>query len=336
MKKFEHGGNIESFAKKANCKVKEVIDLSSNINFLKPKLDIDFNGLNISSYPNYDKLYKAISNHYNVLKGQIELYNGGSSAIFKLFENLNLKHCTIYSPAYLEYKKAAQNFGYKIDLINRFTEIKKEVKKGSFVIFVNPSTPDAKCYNVNKLLKSWIERECTILIDESFLEFTDLQSTTKYIKEYDKLYILKSMTKFYSSAGIRVGTVISSKENIKRLKQKEPMWKISTFDMNYLIEVLKYKSFYKKSKKKNKENLELLITTLKEYSFIKKIYKSEANYVLIKLKNLDAKQLQEKLIPYKIMIRDCSNFDFLDSSFVRVAVKNKASIKALKNALDRI
>ena len=336
MKEFEHGGDIEAFAKKANCKVKEVIDLSSNINFLKPKLDIDFNRLNISSYPNYDKLYKSISNHYNVLKSQIELYNGGSSAIFKLFENLKLKHCTIYSPAYLEYKKAAQNFDYEIELINRFKNIEKEVKRNSFIIFVNPSTPDAKCYDINKLLKIWIEKNCTILIDESFLEFTDYKSATKYLKKYDKLYILKSMTKFYSSAGIRVGTIISSKENINKLKQKEPMWKISTFDMNYLIEVLKHKKFYKKAKKKNKENLKLLCSTVEKYSFIKMIYQNEANYILVKLKSIRAEELQEKLISYKIMIRNCSNFDFLDESFIRIAVKSKKSIKSLKKAFKEI
>lgn len=336
MKKFEHGGDIKSFARKAKCQVKEVIDLSSNINFLKPKLDIDFNSLDISSYPNYDKLYKAISKHYNVMKSQIELYNGGSSAIFKLFENLKLKHCTIYSPAYLEYKKAAQNFGYEIELINRFKDMKKEVKKGSFVIFVNPSTPDAKCYNINELLNFWIKKECTILIDESFLEFTDYESTTKYLEEYDKLYILKSMTKFYSSAGIRVGTIISSKENIIKLREKEPMWKISTFDMNYLIEVLKYKSFYKKAKKRNKENLKLLCSTLEKHSFIKMIHQSEANYILVKLKDIKAKELQEKLLPYKIMIRDCSNFDFLGKKHIRIAVKSKKSIQLLNKAFEDI
>ncbi len=339
MKKFgnfNHGGDIKSFAKKAKCKEKEVIDLSSNINFLKPKLDIDFNSLDISSYPNYDKLYKDISNHYNVMKSEIELYNGGSSAIFKLFENLNLKHCTIYSPAYLEYKKAALNFEYEIDLINRFKDMNKEVKKGSFVIFVNPSTPDAKCYDIKKLLKQWIKKECTILIDESFLEFTNYESVTKYLKEYDKLYILKSMTKFYSSAGIRVGTIISSKENIKSLQEKEPMWKLSTFDMTYLIEVLKYKNFYRKAKKKNKENLELLYSTVKKHSFIKEIHKSEANYVLVKLKGVKAKELQEKLIPYKIMIRDCSNFDFLGKYHIRIAVKSKKNIKLLDNAFSEI
>lgn len=336
MKEFQHGGDVKSFARKAKCQVKEVIDLSSNINFLKPKLDIDFNSLDISSYPNYDKLYKAISKHYNVMKSQIELYNGGSSAIFKLFENLKLKHCTIYSPAYLEYKKAAQNFGYEIELINRFKDMKKEVKKGSFVIFVNPSTPDAKCYNINELLNFWIKKECTILIDESFLEFTDYESTTKYLEEYDKLYILKSMTKFYSSAGIRVGTIISSKENIIKLREKEPMWKISTFDMNYLIEVLKYKSFYKKAKKRNKENLKLLCSTLEKHSFIKMIHQSEANYILVKLKGIKAKELQEKLLPYKIMIRDCSNFDFLGKKHIRIAVKSKKSIQLLNKAFEDI
>ncbi len=336
MKEFQHGGDIKSFARKAKCQVKEVIDLSSNINFLKPKLDIDFNSLDISSYPNYDKLYKAISKHYNVMKSQIELYNGGSSAIFKLFENLKLKHCTIYSPAYLEYKKAAQNFGYEIELINRFKDMKKEVKKGSFVIFVNPSTPDAKCYNINELLNFWIKKECTILIDESFLEFTDYESTTKYLGKYDKLYILKSMTKFYSSAGIRVGTIISSKENIIKLREKEPMWKISTFDMNYLIEVLKYKEFYKKAKKRNKENLKLLCSTLEKHSFIKMIHQSEANYILVKLKDIKAKELQEKLLPYKIMIRDCSNFDFLGKKHIRIAVKSKKSIELLNKAFEDI
>ena len=336
MKKFEHGGDIKSFAKKLKCKEEEIIDLSSNINFLKPKIKLDFNSLNISSYPKYDKLYKAISKHYDILKSQIELYNGGSSAIFKLFENLKLKSCTIYSPAYLEYKKAAEVFNYEISLINRFDKLKSDVKKGSFVIFVNPSTPDAKCYKVKKLLKTWIKKDCTILIDESFLEFTNKPSMIKYLKKYDKLYILKSMTKFYSSAGIRVGTIISSKQNIKKLQEKEPMWKLSTFDMNYLIEALKDKKLKEKTLKTTKENRELLIKTLEKSKLVKKVYESEANYVLVKLKNIKANKFQKLLEKDKIMIRDCSNFDFLDDNFVRIAVKNKSSIKKLKKALDRI
>ena len=146
MKTFEHGGQIEKFAFDLGCKVSEIIDLSSNINFVKPQINIDFNTLDISSYPTYDKLYKKIADNYAVESSEIELFNGGSSAIFTLFKHLDLKSCTIYSPAYLEYKKASLNFGYELDIINRFDDITAPVKEGSFVIFVNPSTPDGKYY----------------------------------------------------------------------------------------------------------------------------------------------------------------------------------------------
>lgn len=336
MKKFQHGGDINSFAKDLHCDTKDIIDLSSNINFIKPKLKCDFNTLNISSYASYENLYKIVSKKYKVKASEIELYNGASTAIFTLFRKLALKECTIYSPAYLEYKKASNLFGYKLNLINRFENIEAEVKRGSLVIFVNPSTPDAKCYNIKKLLKYWIKKECTILIDESFLEFTKKESSIKYLKEYKNLYILKSMTKFYSCAGVRVGTIISSKENIKKLREDEPLWKISTYDMNYIIEALKDKNFIEKSLEKNRKNRKELQKVLASYPFIKKVYKSSANFILIELKNMDANTLQNHLKKYKIMVRNCSNFDFLNSSFVRIAVKNRTSILRLKQALDKI
>lgn len=52
-----------------------------------------------------------------------------------------------------------------------------------------------------------------------FWIFCDKPSAIKYLETYDKLYILKSMTKFYSSAGIRVGTIVSTKENIEKTKK---------------------------------------------------------------------------------------------------------------------
>ncbi|MGE4463280.1 MAG: aminotransferase class I/II-fold pyridoxal phosphate-dependent enzyme, partial [Arcobacter sp.] len=195
MKIFEHGGQIEKFAFELGCNVDEIIDLSSNINFVKPQINVDFNTLDISSYPTYDKLYEKISSNYGVENSKIELFNGGSSAIFTLFKHLVLQTCTIYSPAYLEYKKAVLNFGYELNLINRFENINQEVKENSFVIFVNPSTPDGRYYDLEELMKTWIEKSCTILIDESFLDFCDKPSAIKYLKTYDKLYILKSMTK---------------------------------------------------------------------------------------------------------------------------------------------
>lgn len=336
MKEYQHGGDISFFAKKHSIKKKEVIDLSSNINFYKPKKNIDYTSLDISFYPSYKKLYNKLAKNYKIKPTQLELYNGGSSAIFSLFKKLALKKCTIYSPAYLEYKKAADIFGYKLNLINRFEYIYKKVAKNSLVIFVNPSTPDGKYYNFKKLFDYWKKQNCTILVDESFLDFTTKESTLPYISEYKKLYVLKSMTKFYSCAGVRLGILVSNKDNIKKLKEKEPMWKISQFDLTYLLDVLKNKDFRKKSLKKNKKNKQKLIKVLKNCSLIVHIYKNDANFILVKLKNIKAKELQDILAKYKIMIRDCSNFDYLSPSYVRFAVKSKHSIKALKRALKEI
>ncbi|NQY94232.1 MAG: aminotransferase class I/II-fold pyridoxal phosphate-dependent enzyme [Campylobacteraceae bacterium] len=336
MTQYSHGGDVESFALQLSCDVKDIIDLSSNINFIKPQIDVDFNELDISAYPTYKNLYKTIATNYQVKSSQCELFNGGSSAIFSLFRHLDLKHCTLYSPAYLEYKKAANVFGYKISHINRLNIIEQIVEEHSFVIFVNPSTPDGQLYDINLLMKYWIQQNCTILVDESFLDFTNGESMVKYLKEYDKLYILKSMTKFYSSAGIRVGTLLSQEKNIESLKSTEPMWKLSQFDSIYLQEALKDKSFKSISKSINAKNSILLERMLKESKLFSEVFASNVNFILAQLKNMNAQQFQEKLLPYKILIRDCSNFDFLDNSYVRIAVKSEKNLKQLQLALISI
>ncbi|MCK5110968.1 MAG: aminotransferase class I/II-fold pyridoxal phosphate-dependent enzyme [Arcobacteraceae bacterium] len=336
MMKFAHGGDIKGYAKSINCDVGEVIDLSSNINFIKPKIKTDFNKLDISFYPSYDDIYNDIAKLYKVKVHQMELFNGGSSAIFTLFDSLNLKHCTIYSPAYLEYKKASEIFNYKLYKINRFDNIYQKVKQNSLVVFVNPSTPDGRYYDLKKLFKIWEKANATVLVDESFLQFCGGKSVIKYLKSYKKLYILKSMTKIYSSAGIRVGTLLSNKKNIEKLRQNQPMWKLSQFDITYLQEALKDKKFIRKSLKVNDKCKTYLQNILKKSQLLKKIHKSDANFILVQLKSLTAAQLQEQLKPYKIMVRDCSNFDFLDDKFVRIAVKEKSKLKVLEKALKQI
>jgi len=68
MNSFTHGGDSEEFAQKIGCDIDEVIDLSSNINFVRPSIDRDFNRLSISAYPSYTKLYSAIAKRYEVDK----------------------------------------------------------------------------------------------------------------------------------------------------------------------------------------------------------------------------------------------------------------------------
>ncbi len=333
MMEFKHGGDINEFAKDNNFSINDIIDLSSNINFIRPELDIDFNSLNISPYPNYNNLREAIAKNYFINSKQLEIFNGATTAIYSLFRELNLKDIVLYAPIYLEYKRSAILNGYSINYIDRFKNINQDIKRNSLVVFVNPSTPDGKFYNIEALLKIWIKKRATILIDESFLDFTPFKSALKYIEEYNRLYILKSMTKFYGSAGIRVGIIISNIENIERLKKNEPLWKISEFDSQYLQSAFRDIYFLKKSRDINSKNRDRVIEILKKVKYIDKVYPTVVNFILIKLKEINSKEFQEILIPSKIMVRECSNFDFLDNSFVRIAIKDSKAIDKLEDIL---
>lgn len=326
MTTYQHGGDITSFAKKVGCTEAEVIDLSSNINFVKPDVKVDFD---IASYPNYEALESTLATHFHVTPQELELYNGASAAIFSLIRNLKNDTCVLYTPAYLEYKKAAILFDKKLIMIDRFTNLYADIPENSLVIFVNPTTPDGKLYELEKLFTLWKQKNCTILVDESFLAFTDAPSMSAHIHTYDKLYILKSLTKFYACAGVRAGIIISTKNNIKTLKKTEPLWKISAYDSAYIQTVLKDESFVKKAKEENEKAKVYLKNILKNYT----IYDSDANFFLVKLEGMTAKAFQAKLSPHAIMIRDCSNFDGLDESFVRIAVKSIRDLEKLHKAL---
>lgn len=316
---LKHGGNIYSFAKKLHLKTEDIIDFSSNINFVKPKIKLN---VDISLYPdpNYSKLKKAIAKKFNVNTSNIQLFNGASDAIFIILRHY--KNVVLYAPIYLEYKKAQ-----RIYIINRFENIYELPKKDALVVFVNPSTPDGTYYNLDNLFEIWHKQNNTVLIDESFLDFCNKKSAIDYLTQYDRLIVLKSFSKFYACAGVRVGCIIS------KIKFDTPIWNISLFDEHYILQALNDSKFPSKSYLANQKNKKMLYEILKESNLFETIFDSCTNFYLAKLKNLSASNLQRKLSEYRILIRNCSNFDFLDESFVRFAVKSKKDLKILKKAL---
>ena len=330
-----HGGDIYTFAKNKGIGLDQVIDLSSNINPLRPMINIDFNMIDPRPYPdiNYKILKKAISKHYGILSQNIALFNGASAAIFTLMRELD-GDVYLYAPLYSEYERACKLYGKSVTLINRFKTNKKEPKQGSIVIFVNPSTPDGKYHDLENMMQMWIDKSCTIIIDESFLEFTPFNSIYKKFAYYPKLFVLKSMTKFFSCAGIRVGVLIGEQKSIDMITKREPSWMISRGDEFYILGALKDKTFEKRTKEHFKKERKRLLKVLEKAPQINKIYPSDVNFFMVELsQGWSAKSFAKLCAKENILIRDCSNFDFLSDTHVRVAIKTKEETKALKKAL---
>jgi hypothetical protein len=194
-------------------------------------------------------------------------------------------------------------------------------------------SPDGTIYDVKAFLPIWSEAGCTVIVDESFLDFTDGDSVMGEVERYDNLYVVKSMTKYYGAAGVRVGFVASCEKNIQKLQSREPLWKLSGFDAWYISKALEDSGFNDRSRRENGEAKAMLCDVMESSGLFSQILPSSANYICVKLKNNTAKKLQERLSESKILIRDCSNFDGLDESYVRFAVKAKADISALASRL---
>jgi len=331
---MKHGAGIYKMAKKLDCESSEIIDFSSNINSYNANITLTVTKEMLARYADssYSDLKRVIAKKYEIKKKQMVLYNGATSAIFELIKSLKEKEIYLYAPLYGEYEKAAKLSDKNIHKINRFKNLHKIPKYDSTVVFVNPSTPDGKHYDLASLFKLWKQQNCTIILDESFLEFQNLKSLRNQINSYKKLYIIQSFTKFYACAGVRVGAIFSHKRNIKKLKT--PLWNLSSFDVAYLTKKLQDTKFSNKSKTTHKKMKKELLELLKKSKLFSKIYKSDSNFILTKSQH--AKKIFKHLYKNKILVRTCGSFDFLSDNYLRFAVKDTNSHKTLTKVLNEL
>jgi threonine-phosphate decarboxylase len=337
---MNHGGNIYRFAQRLGCLPEQVLDFSANIN---PEQAVDLTclqGVQLTPYadPGYALLKQAINQRYPVPAGvDIELFNGASAAIFALLRSLQPKDLVLYTPLYGEYAHIAGALGCKVHNVDRFSRLTADVPKRSTVIFVNPSTPDGQLYELQDLLAKWRAADCTIIIDESFLDFCEADSVAEHIAHYDKLYAIKSLSKFYGCAGIRIGFILAATAAIRELHRLEPAWKLSSLDMAYMQQALANTAFIEQTRRQTAHLRDLLHQALQESGLFDKIYPGQANFLLARLADGgDGYRLQAQLEPARILIRVCDNFEGLDKSHVRFAVKDEQAITQLARCLGAV
>jgi threonine-phosphate decarboxylase len=334
---MKHGGNIYRFAQHLGCRPEQVLDFSSNIN-PEQAVDLDFlQQVHLGPYadPEYSLLKQALRTRYLSPAGvDIEVFNGASSAIFALLRWLQPKDLVLYTPLYGEYAQIAGQLGCRLHEINRFGSLMTVNPKNSTVIFVNPATPDGQLYDMQELLTEWRAANCTIIVDESFLDFCGADSVAEHITQYDKLYVIKSLSKFYGCAGIRIGFILVAARAIKELKRFEPAWKLSSLDMAYMQRALANTAFIEQTRKLTASRRELLFQALQTSGLFERIYPGQANFLLAKLAHDgDGYQLQARLASSRLLIRVCDNFAGLDKSHVRFAVKDENAIALLAQCL---
>lgn len=345
---YQHGG--EMYDKNIR------LDFSININpFGMPETVKNKIISEIEAYKNYPddfcrELRNAIAQKENISEDWILCGNGAADMIYRLCYAKRPKKALLLAPTFSEYEKALLQVGCKIDYYQLqegqnfsiqedfFSFLKEEL---DIVFLCNPNNPVGNIIpmpileRINDICK---ENGIFLAIDECFMEFTEKKnSMIKKIGENPHSCIIKAFTKTYAMAGIRLGYIICSDRNLlHKIKEAGAPWSVSIPAQKAGIAALKEKEYLLKTIAYLKEEREFLEKELKKLGCI--VFPSEANYILWKFEPLIGRDLYQKMLEKKILIRQCANYRGLGEHYYRICIglheENKCLLEQLEKCLE--
>lgn len=354
-----HGGNIWN-AKKYHPHDKGIIDFSANVNPLGPSqkaIKAVHNSLwQIPFYPdpNSIMLREAISHHLGEMEADNIIVGNGSTELIYLFCETFLKKgdsVLMPAPTFGEYENAAKRVGCRSNHVNLGRDFKinprdfiDRIDSSTKVIFLcNPNNPTSILTSRNDLLEiieKASRKNVIVFLDEDFIEFVDKEkrySLTSKVKNYPILFILRSFTKVFGLAGLRIGYGIACEDIIDLLFRVKVPWNINCLAQAAAIATLKDKEYLKKTQALIKKEKKYLLTELEKIRGLR-IFPADANFIFIDIRQsgFTAPQLKEKMLRHGILIRDCSSFKGLDEYYIRVSVRTRQDNEKLLAGLEKV
>lgn len=329
----------------------KILDFSSNVNPLgfPPAVRKSLGGTIalFSTYPDSQStaLRKRLGGYTGIPSGQITVGNGATEIIYNFCKAfMHGKRALIPVPTFGEYESAAKLEGAKVSYfetmdLNRDIDAFLKAIPGKHCVFVcNPNNPTgvlASKKNMIKILDASKRNSALVFVDECFIELSDpCQSVVEKIRSFENLFVLRSLTKSFGLAGLRVGYGLGSRKMVEVLNRVKIPWNVSGIAQSLAVAALSEPSFLEKTRKmiaRERNYLRKSISGIGGFECLG----SEANFVLVRSKT-PPKKLQKKLLKKNILVRDCSSFRGLGGSFIRIAVRTRRENLRLVEELGRI
>ncbi len=362
-----HGGNIYKIFREKN--IDKILDYSSNINpyglpeNLKKEIFEKLFVLERYPDPDYIELREKIAEKNNLNIENIIVGNGATEIIFLFMKILSPKKVLIVSPTFGEYERAIKastlandsleiNYfelketeNFVLNVKNLETELENNY---DLLILCNPNNPTGQFLKLKKLeeiLKICEQKNTKLFVDEAFVEFVEDWENESIInskENKENLFVIRAFTKFFAIPGLRLGYGICFNKNLlkKMLEKKEP-WSVNNIADLAGQTVLDDENYIQKTKEWIKDQKKYMYENLNKIEGLR-VYKTEVNFILLKIednlleKGLDVKNLRKKMLEKGILIRDASNFIYLDKHYFRLAIKDKLNNEKVIETLTSI
>lgn len=352
----EHGGNPKEVALKTGINSEILLDFSASINPLGPppcvsQLLLETPHL-INEYPdsNCKTLIKRIAESENVPEEWIRVTNGSTELIYLLpFLFSPNQELLIINPIFTEYEKSFSRFniqihshllsadnGFKIQLLDLLKQLESIDKLGGIVLgHPNSPTGNLQTHAFKELIEYCMYRDISMFVDETFKDF--LSPKTSIWDSYEEnthLVIIRSMTKFYSLPGLRLGYGILAPDKNETITVHQNPWSVNSLAQFIGSEVLLDKEFQNKTKSWLQSEKKFMLNALRQIKNIE-TFPSETNFILLRLLTNNTQlpsNLFHSLLNDGILLRNCGNFPGLNESYFRISLRSRRDNKKLLDA----
>jgi histidinol-phosphate/aromatic aminotransferase/cobyric acid decarboxylase-like protein len=201
----------------------------------------------------------------------------------------------------------------------------------------NPHNPTGKLFTVDMILPV-LDQFALVVLDEAFMDFLvpeQQQSLIDRVQDHPNLVILRSLTKFYSLAGLRLGYAIAHPDRLRRWQQWRDPWSVNVLAAAAGIAGLQDLPFQQRTWEWLQPARSQLSEGLSTLPGLQPL-PSVANYILVQSERSTVWLQRELLQQSRVLIRDCVSFPELGDRFFRVAVRTVAENQRLLTGLSEV
>lgn len=301
------------------------------------------NGVNRYPDPQQNSVKDLLSEIKNIAKENILLGNGSDEVLdllFRAFCEPKEDNIITLPPTYGMYSVLAninhvENRAILLttDFQPKVAQILENVDEHSKMLFLcSPNNPSGNSFSTEKVEELLIKFKGLVVIDEAYIDFSEEKSWLERLEEFPNLIITQTLSKAYGLAGIRLGICYASQEIIAILNNIKPPYNVNELTQQKAIERLLKLEEVKSEVAEIINQRTLLIEKLKEINFIKTIYPTDCNFVLVKVD--DATRRYNQLIQKGIVIRNRTTQPLCENCLrftVGTSLENIKLIKALQD-----
>jgi len=331
----------------------KILDFSSNISpigassLVRRTIKNQLNAIQNYPDPESIQLRKNLQKYTKIHFSQIVVGNGATEIIYNFCQAFLLKKTPVLIPipTFEEYEAAAKLANAKVSFFKTM-DLTKDVDNfidkfpiNGCIFICNPNNPTGNLISkktLNKIIISAHKKNTLVFVDECFIELVPDhdESIIKFISKYNNLFVLRSLTKSFALAGLRIGYGLGSKQMISILNNIKIPWNVSGLAQHAASTAIQHSFYLDKVKKIIKKESSYLINNISKIASFQ-CNPTSTNFILIKTK-IKSPTLQKKLLKKKILIRDCSTFRGLNDNYIRIAVKTRKENKKLIKAFEKL